>query len=134
MAEERILRCDKCGTARNVDKHVLEFGPDAAWVTDLCQRCHSETVAEISGMLALDPVSVRIARARRAAYLGEAPYKAAAGVSLTDVRSWAQRNGVPCPERGRIKAAVINLYKTCQEKSDRYLQTKEAQRIVDSLS
>lgn len=134
MATERTLVCDRCGGRRNVERFVIEMSADAAWPIDLCNPCRLEMVGEISAITGIDRTTARIARAERAALAGEAPYKAAAGVSLPDARLWAQSHGIPVSGRGRIRGEVLELYKTCQERGDRYLQTKEARRIIASLA
>ncbi len=71
---------------------------------DICDECRemvSDHILHIPGMkqfLELNPPKT-------------AAYKAAEGVNLTDVRDWAQKQGIEVSKRGRISAGIIEQFK-----------------------
>jgi hypothetical protein len=111
------LACDVCGTTKEAAKHFLQWNDDDAWSVDLCPKHAHELLLSIEGLM---PYAIhttpRSARAARRATTGLAPYDAATGVDIAEVRAWALQKGIPVSERGRVAGDVIEKWKKAHRK------------------
>lgn len=107
MGEKRVkVRfCDHCGTDdQPISSHTLGWDRKR-WSLDLCVRCHEE----LDRYLYAVPGIPRRTESRTQPK--GAPYKAAEGVDLTEVRKWAHLNEIPVSRRGRIASEVIEKWR-----------------------
>ena len=107
MGEKRIkIRfCDHCGTDMEpIAAHTLGWDRKR-WSLDLCPRCTEELEFRLYAIAGIEP-RIEIPKGNR-----PAPYKAAEGVDLAEVRQWALDKGIPVSKRGRIGTDVIELWR-----------------------
>ena len=90
----------------------MQWDDDFAWVFDYCPRHADVAVEKIDRAFPKAATTTpRSARALRRKSTGQAPYDAAEGVDLSEVRAWAMQKGIPVSGRGRIAGDVINKFK-----------------------
>lgn len=104
--------CDRCGNGPA--RPVVVAGGSRGWTLDLCQACETALVEQVRALVP-DGRPSQSKALRRALERGGQPqrayYAAAEGVSMTEVRAWARKNGVPVAETGRVSADVIAAYR-----------------------
>jgi hypothetical protein len=106
------ISCDVCGTTKETERHFFQWGDDWAWSCDLCPKHADEAVQQIDDLFPYAATTTpRSARAMRRASTGQAPYDAATGVDLAEVRAWAMSKDIPVSGRGRISGDVIMKFK-----------------------
>jgi hypothetical protein len=107
MGEKRIkVRfCDHCGTdSQPISAHTLGWDRKR-WSLDLCARCTEELERYLYSIPGIDQ------RGGESKTDRPAPYKAAEGVDLGEVRRWAIDQGISVSKRGRIAADVIERWR-----------------------
>lgn len=105
--------CDICGDFRGAQSATMSLNAEVVAI-DMCFTHVNEAFDFLERYQKQGkPASLNLIPdlIRDAAIGKEAAYKAAAGVELKDVRSWAKANGVTVPDRGRISGAVIQQFK-----------------------
>lgn len=102
-----------CGDSAVTGPVTLTFGTKA-WTLDLCQA-HLNSIAEQIQSIGNHGQVMYSNRVLKALTEGLAPakrpYRAAEGISMTDVRRWAKEQGIDVHDVGRISQDVIEQYK-----------------------
>ena len=105
--------CDRCN-ARDDVRHVAVAAGHSGWSLDLCPSCEESLVESVRALVP-DGVPSQSKSLRRALERGGQPqkayYAAAEGISMTEVRAWAQANNLTVAETGRVSAEVIAAYR-----------------------
>lgn len=109
------LTCDVCGSTTSVESLVLAAGT-SGWLIDLCPTHRQARVDAVTAVAATRARPVDLPELARIQAVGRPPvrrpFKAAEGVSMTDVREWARTEGLPVPATGRVSAELVEAYKT----------------------
>jgi hypothetical protein len=107
----KVRYCDGCRTDMEpISAHTLGW-ERKRWTLDLCPRCHADIESLLYSLPGVEP------RRERPRGPRPAPYKAAEGVDLAEVREWAQANGIPVAKRGRVSGHVIAAWKESHHSS-----------------
>lgn len=107
------LVCDRCASTIDARPVVVAAG-HSGWSLDLCPTCEESLVESVRALVP-DGVPSQSKALRRALERGGQPqkafYAAAEGISMTEVRAWAQANNLTVAETGRVSAEVIAAYR-----------------------
>lgn len=111
------LKCDRCGSLDHVETVVIALGADG-WVLDLCPE-HRRDLGEAVGGLTSGARRISVPEVARLQEAGgvvrRAPYRAAEGVDMSDVRRWALEQGFPVAGTGRVSAELIAQYRAASD-------------------
>lgn len=111
MGEKRIrVRfCDHCRTDdQPISSHTLGWDRKR-WSLDLCPGCAEEMSRYLYSIPGIEH------RGEDSKADRPAPYKAAEGVDLSEIRKWAKRHGIEVSKRGRISGDVIAAWRTSHD-------------------
>lgn len=102
----KIRYCDHCGTDEEpTTAHTLHWDRKK-WTLDLCDRCHRNLENHLYAIPGITPPKPENNEPKPPAY------PAAEGINLTEVRQWANQQGIEVSKRGRINTNVIQAFKT----------------------
>lgn len=108
MAQRTILIDDIDGSENDVK--TVQFGIDTAnYEIDLSPENHAilkESLADF----------IKSARKRSRSTTGTSGKRAGADYDVREVRAWARDNNIEVPDRGRIKAEVVEQWKAATGK------------------